>query len=62
MVVVDLNLDDLTFQETEVKSADWASLEKIRQLIDANQFIPYRNGLIEFLFELKDAHYGALDE
>ena len=62
IVNMDLNLDDLTFQETEVKSADWASLEKIHKLIDANQFIPYRKGLIEFLFELKDAHYGALDE
>ena len=62
IINMDLDISTLKLQESEVQAASWASLEEIQELIGENKFIPYRKGLIQLLFNLKDSHYGALDD
>ena len=58
----DIDVQNLTLQDKEVQGAEWASLEKIKLLTENNKFIPYKNGFMELLFNLKDNPYGAIEE
>jgi isopentenyldiphosphate isomerase len=47
----DIDTNTLVYQPTEVEQSKWASCEEICQMIDNNQFIPYKKTLIMLLFE-----------
>ena len=54
-----LDANSLMLQYEEVKQVKWASREEIRRLIGTNEFIPYRNSLIDLLFHMRQG-YGAI--
>ena len=49
----DVNLDELVLQESEVDSVRWANKKEILELIEKQEFIPYKKSMIDFLFETK---------
>ncbi|MCC8013852.1 MAG: NUDIX domain-containing protein [Eubacterium sp.] len=51
----DIDLDELTLQESEVSEVKWADLEEIIDKIKKGVFVPYKESLIKLLFELKDS-------
>ncbi len=51
----DIDLDELTLQESEVSDVKWASLEEIMEKINKGVFVPYKESFIKLLFELKDS-------
>lgn len=55
----DINIADLTLQYEEVQQVKWASLDEILQMIESGVFIPYYNGLIPLLFEMRK-NYGCI--
>lgn len=48
-------LDQLQLQESEVKDAKYATKEEILNLIEKDEFVPYRKELVELLFSCKDS-------
>ncbi len=58
VVEADLDLACLKLQPEEVQRVDWATRERILAMIDAGDFIPYRKGLIDLLFEVRQG-YGS---
>lgn len=57
---IDINLSDFKLQIEEVQNVEWASLEKILELIKQGKFINYYENLIRLLFEKKDKPLGAI--
>ncbi|MCD7855506.1 MAG: NUDIX domain-containing protein [Clostridiales bacterium] len=51
----DIDLDELILQESEVSEVKWADLEEIIEIMKKGVFVPYKEGLIKLLFELKDS-------
>lgn len=49
----DLDLDGLTLQKEEVRAARWASLEEILGMLGRGEFIPYPEGFLRFLFDMR---------
>lgn len=50
----DLRLEDLTLQKEEVRAVRWASLEEILDMLGRGEFIPYPEGFLRFLFDMRD--------
>ncbi len=50
----DLRLEDLTLQEEEVRAVRWASLGEILDMLGRGEFIPYPEGFLRFLFDMRD--------
>ena len=50
----DLRLEDLTLQKEEVRAVRWASLEEILDLLGQGVFVPYPEGFLRFLFDMRD--------
>ena len=50
----DVDLGDLKLQESEVADVTYASIDRILQMIDDDEFIPYCRSFVEFLFFAKD--------
>ncbi len=57
----DVDLSELTLQESEVQAVRFASCEEILSMIDGKTFIPYHKNYISLLFDLKD-HIGVHDQ
>ncbi len=49
----DLRLEDLTLQKEEVRAVRWASLEEILDLLGQGVFVPYPEGFLRFLFDMR---------
>ena len=62
IVNLDININDLILQESEVQSAKWASLEEVKELKNNGKFLNYRNGVVELLFDLQNRHYGFVND
>ncbi|WDF05697.1 NUDIX hydrolase [Shouchella hunanensis] len=54
-----IDLTKLVLQTEEVKAAKWASKEEILKLIQKNEFFPYYESILSFLFEGRH-HYGSI--
>lgn len=50
----DLDLEGLTLQKEEVLAVRWASLEEILDMLDRGTFIPYPEGFLRFLFDMRE--------
>ena len=50
----DVDLSSLKLQYEEVEAVKWADADAIKQMIDADEFIPYDKSYIDFLFYRKD--------
>lgn len=50
----DLELDALTLQKEEVRAVRWAALEEILDMLERGSFIPYPEGFLRFLFDMRD--------
>lgn len=63
MYIVERELDAaaLQLQKEEVQAARWAEREEILRMLKSGEFVTYRPGLIEVLFDLRD-HNGGLEE
>ena len=59
LIEYDIDLNDLKLQTEEVQAVKWASKEEILELIEQDQFIPYYESIISFLFESRN-HYGSI--
>jgi len=53
----DLDLDSLTLQREEVRAVRWAALEKILNMVNEGNFIPYPASFLQFLFDMR-AQFG----
>ena len=53
-LVMDVDLDTLTLQESEVQAVRWADEMQIHRMIEEGTFIPYHPALISLLFALRD--------
>ena len=54
LIQMDLALEDLTLQKEEVRAVRWASLEEILDMLGRGVFIPYPEGFLRFLFDMRD--------
>lgn len=63
MYIVEMELEPvkLRLQEEEVQAVRWAEREEILAILRSGEFVSYRPGLIEVLFDLRD-HNGGLDD
>lgn len=50
----DLELGGLTLQKEEVRAVRWASLEELLDMLKEGTFIPYPEGFLRFLFDMRD--------
>ena len=50
----DLDLEGLTLQKEEVRAVRWADLEEILDMLGRGGFIPYPEGFLRFLFDMRD--------
>lgn len=50
----DLDPEELTLQKEEVHAARWASLEEILDMLKDGTFIPYPEGFLRFLFDMRE--------
>lgn len=58
----DIDVSKLKLQETEVQKVRWATEQEILDLIDKNEFVPYKKSYISFLFEIsKSMLYDIVD-
>ena len=57
----ELNPEELRLQAEEVKAVRWAEREDILAMLKSGEFVTYRPGLIEVLFDLRN-HTGGLDD
>ena len=53
---MDLAIDSLALQASEVAEARWASLDEIRKMEGEHSFTPYFPGVIELLFQVLPLH------
>lgn len=58
----DLDLSELTLQESEVKAVKWASREEIKAMIESGEFITYYPSLIDFIFDSRKSYGAHLNE
>lgn len=50
----DLDLERLTLQKEEVRAVRWADLEEILDMLGQGTFIPYPEGFLRFLFDMRE--------
>lgn len=55
-----LNIEDLVLQESEVAKVKWANKTEILSMLEKHEFIPYKNSIIELLFDMSK-QIGALN-
>lgn len=48
----DINIEKLSFPTEEVQEVKWVTKHELLDMIEEGLFIPYRNSLIEFIFEM----------
>jgi len=58
----DVDETTLSLQEEEVQAVRWATCEEILEMIRKETFIPYHEGLIRLLFELRHQYGGHQHE
>ncbi len=61
LVNEDVDIEKLNLQEEEVKAVMWADQEKILQMIDSGEFIPYYKSLITMIFDMLN-RYGSISD
>ena len=54
------DLSSLKLQSSEVAEVKWASLDEVRQMLQAGTFVPYFPGLIDLLWQVMDNYDGAI--
>ncbi|WP_240453107.1 hypothetical protein [Mammaliicoccus sciuri] len=47
-----MNIEKLSFPTEEVQEVKWVTKDELLGMIKEGLFIPYRNSLIEFIFEM----------
>ena len=52
IIKMDVDINDLILQQCEVQRVKWATKKEVFQLLENNQFIPYKNGYIDLIFEM----------
>lgn len=57
LLIRDWSLKDLTLQQEEVQAVRWASLEEVLDLLAREDFIPYPESFLRFLFDMR-AQFG----
>ena len=57
----DINIEKLSFPTEEVQEVKWVTKYELLDMIKEGLFIPYRNSLIEFIFEMNN-ELGTLRE
>ncbi|WP_241958882.1 hypothetical protein [Mammaliicoccus sciuri] len=57
----EINIEKLSFPIEEVQEVKWVTKDELLDMIKEGLFIPYRNGLIEFIFEMNN-ELGTLRE
>lgn len=62
IVEQELEPEALCLQEEEVQAARWADREEILHMLKSGEFVTYRPGLIEVLFDLRDHNGGLTDK
>ncbi|MCR5214879.1 MAG: NUDIX domain-containing protein [Eubacterium sp.] len=55
---MDVDIDKLKLQETEVEKVDWATEEEILEMLHKKEFVLYKSSFISLLFFLRN-HNGA---
>ncbi|MDC7226896.1 MAG: N(4)-acetylcytidine aminohydrolase [Spirochaetales bacterium] len=50
----DIDITELRLQEEEVQDVKWASKAEIEAMIEQGDFIPYRKGLLDLIFDMQD--------
>lgn len=60
LIESDVNISNLSLPTEEVKQVKWASKEEVIEMISEGKFIPYREALVELLFEMRGST-GAHD-
>ena len=50
----DLSPEDLTLQREEVRAVRWAALEDVLGMLRREEFIPYPESFLRFLFDMRD--------
>lgn len=55
-----VDITNLNLQYDEVKEVKWATLDKIKSMIDDGSFIPYHKSFIEVLFSMRK-HMGTIN-
>lgn len=50
---MDVDINSLKLQPTEVEKVEWASRRKIKRMIKQNKFIDYHYSFIDYIFEIK---------
>nr|WP_325181797.1 NUDIX domain-containing protein [uncultured Oscillibacter sp.] len=50
----DLSPEDLTLQREEVRAVRWAALEEVLGMLRREEFIPYPESFLRFLFDMRD--------
>ena len=58
LVEMDVDIDALTLQESEVQRVKWATIDEIFAMLNTGVFIPYYKSLIQLLFDTRKK-YGA---
>ncbi|SFP68645.1 Isopentenyldiphosphate isomerase [Oscillibacter sp. PC13] len=53
IVVRDLKLADLKLQQEEVAQVRWVTLEEAESMVSNGEFIPYPDGFLRFLYEMR---------
>jgi isopentenyldiphosphate isomerase len=59
LIEYEVNLNDLILQEEEVRAVKWASKEDTLKLIEQQEFIPYYDSFIAFLFDSRQ-YFGSI--
>jgi len=57
----EINIEKLSFPIEEVQEVKWVTKDELLDMIKEGLFIPYRNSLIEFIFEMNN-ELGTLRE
>ncbi len=57
----EINIEKLSFPTEEVQEVKWVTKDELLDMIKEGLFIPYRNSLIDFIFEMNN-ELGTLRE
>ncbi len=58
IVEKDIDIDSLNLQSEEVVEVKWASKAEVLELLENEQFVPYKSSLINLIFELKKGEWA----
>ena len=62
--IIDYDIDagDIVFQKEEVQAVKWADKDEIISLIRNEEFIEFRESLVELLFSFRDKRWGTFQK